>query len=80
MSYRVIQASEIVEYIYCRRAWWLRRIAQNQPRNMAQLANGQAYHRRHRGRVRRAGSARKLALILIFLAVSIVVFWFVTSS
>lgn len=80
MSYRVIQASEIVEYIYCRRAWWLRRIAQNNPRNTAQLAEGRAYHRSYRGRVRRAGIARNLALILIFLAVSIIVFWFVTSS
>jgi hypothetical protein len=80
MSYRVIQASEIVEYIYCRRAWWLRRIEHNEPRNMSQLVEGQDYHRRHRGRLRRAGFARRLALALIFLAVSIVVFWFVTSS
>lgn len=80
MSYRVIEASEIVEYIYCRRAWWLQRIVGRNSRNVKQLAYGDAYHRRHRSNLEQANRGRKLALVLIFLAVCFVVFWLVSSS
>ncbi len=42
MSYRVIEASEIVEYIYCRRGWWLQRIVGRESRNVRQLADGES--------------------------------------
>jgi CRISPR/Cas system-associated exonuclease Cas4 (RecB family) len=79
MSYRIIEVSEIAEYVYCRRAWWLRRIAGREPRNEERLTQGSIYHRNHRTTVRRAGRARQAALVLIFLAVSLIVFWLVTS-
>ncbi|HCB49931.1 MAG TPA: hypothetical protein DEP47_10490 [Chloroflexi bacterium] len=80
MSYRVIEASEIVEYIYCRRGWWLQRIVGRESRNVRQLADGESYHRRHRSNLNKTNRARQLALVLIFIAVCIAVFWLVSSS
>jgi hypothetical protein len=80
MSYRVIEASEIVDYIYCRRAWWLQRIVGRESRNVQQLSYGDAYHRRHRANLDKANRGRKFALMLIFLAVCFAVFWLVSSS
>jgi CRISPR/Cas system-associated exonuclease Cas4 (RecB family) len=80
MSYRIIEASEIVEYLYCRRAWWLHRIVGRESRNVRQLAYGEAFHRRHRSNLTEANRGRQFALLLIFLAVCFVVFWLVSSS
>ena len=79
MSYRVIEASEIVEYVYCRRNWWLRRMVGHEPHNVRQLADGEAFHQHHRSTVEKAFRARQVALVLIFLAMGLNAFWFVMS-
>ena len=75
MSYRVVRASEISEYVYCRRAWWLNRTAGKQPRNTEQLEAGTSYHEKHGTNVRRFTVAQQFALVLLFCAVSTIVFW-----
>ena len=75
MSYRVIQASEINEYVYCRRAWWLRRMANRQSQNVRQMAAGSAFHQQHEVTVNRAKWGKRLALILIFLSVMFIAYW-----
>jgi CRISPR/Cas system-associated exonuclease Cas4 (RecB family) len=75
MSERFIRASEISEYVYCRRAWWLRQVAGRPSHNVRQMAAGAAYHQRHGSRTRWAGCLRQLALILLFLAITSFVFW-----
>lgn len=75
MGYRVIKASEIGEYVYCNRAWWLRRTYDIRPQNTEELQAGTRYHKRHEGQVRQGVLARRLALVFIFLAISVLVFW-----
>lgn len=80
MSYNVIQASEIAEYVYCNRAWWMRVELGYTPQNVTALAQGRAYHEHHGENVDRARNARRMALILLFLAVGVAVFWLVRSA
>ena len=75
MSYRVVRASEIGEYVYCRRAWWLNRTAGKQLRNTKQIEAGTTFHESHGNQVRRFTLAQQLALVLLFCAVSTFVFW-----
>ncbi|HSG14703.1 MAG TPA: hypothetical protein VLE70_00080 [Anaerolineae bacterium] len=79
MSYSVIKASEIAEYVYCGRAWWLRVQVGYTPLNPDALANGVAYHQHHGETVARAMTVRRVALILLFLAVSFFVFWIIRT-
>jgi hypothetical protein len=74
MSYRVIKASEIGEYVYCNRAWWLRRTYDFRPQNVEELRAGTIYHEEHGGQVRQGILARRLALVFFFLALSVLVF------
>jgi hypothetical protein len=48
---RLIRASEVGEYVYCGRAWWLHRVEGLTPAQAARLAHGTAQHRHHGGRV-----------------------------
>ena len=77
MSYQVIRASEIGEYIYCRRAWWLRRSGGYEPMNAKERSAGIVYHEQHGLNVRSADRVRRFALLLIFLAVGALAFWLV---
>lgn len=40
----VIRASEVGEYVYCARAWWLRRVAGEEPAGQARRDLGTALH------------------------------------
>ena len=44
---QIIRASEVGEYVYCARAWWLRRVAGLQPAGGARRELGTALHVRH---------------------------------
>lgn len=74
MSYPWIRASEIGDYVYCRRAWWLRRVRGAATANARQLQAGVAHHARHGRLVRRSVWAQRLAYIAIFCAVAVLVF------
>ena len=43
----IIRASEMGEYIYCGRAWWLRRVAGLEPAGHARREYGTVLHHRH---------------------------------
>ncbi|MFZ2360644.1 MAG: hypothetical protein WA040_14995, partial [Anaerolineae bacterium] len=43
----IIRASELGEYVYCARAWWLRRVQGVASHNVAALRSGQQAHDRH---------------------------------
>jgi CRISPR/Cas system-associated exonuclease Cas4 (RecB family) len=43
----IIRASEVGEYVYCARAWWLRRVAGLEPAGRERRELGTALHRRH---------------------------------
>lgn len=64
----VIRASELGEYVYCARSWWLRRVQGVASRNTAALHSGQQAHDRHGAAVASAQTQRRLALLVAALA------------
>ena len=66
---RVIRASEIGEYIYCHRAWWLGRVKGVENANRAQMDAGVLRHLAHGRAVRRAEVLQRVAFALALLAV-----------
>lgn len=70
---RVIRASEIGEYVYCHRAWWLRHVQGLTSSNVAELAGGTATHAGHGRLVGFASTLRTLAMLL-FVAAALVIF------
>jgi len=72
---RVVRASEIGEYVYCARAWWLGAV-QNRPSiNQRELAQGERDHRRHGQGVRLAQRVERLAVGLLVAALLLGVWW-----
>lgn len=64
----VIRASEIGTYVYCRRAWWLKRVAGFEPQDRAEiLAGGIEAHVRHGRTVRHSQWQRRFALVCLLL-------------
>lgn len=66
----IIRASEIGEYVYCARAWWLRRVAGLEPAGRERREYGTALHRRH-GRV--VAGSRVLLLVAGVLLIGAIV-------
>lgn len=68
----VIGAAEVGEYVFCHRAWWLRRVQGVAPTNEIELRVGSWMHTRHGERVRMAAwlqfGGYTLALLAILLA------------
>jgi CRISPR/Cas system-associated exonuclease Cas4 (RecB family) len=44
---QTIRASEVGEYVYCARAWWLRRVAGEEPEGVERREAGTAMHAEH---------------------------------
>ncbi len=66
---RAIRASEIGEYVFCHRAWWLRHVEGFESANTRQMDLGTAAHERH-GRLVGVGAAlRALAVVLLVAAI-----------
>jgi CRISPR/Cas system-associated exonuclease Cas4 (RecB family) len=63
----VIRASEVGEYVYCARAWWLRRVEGLEPAGGARRAVGIVQHTRY-ARLVRLSSLLLLAAGLLLLA------------
>jgi len=74
MSYRKIRASDIADYVYCRRAWYLRRVRGDAPQNERALAAGRQYHAQHGRAVQQSFRTRRLAYVLLLLATAVIVF------
>ena len=77
MSDQIIQASEISDYVYCRRSWWLKRVHGYQPENKQALEAGTNYHRVHGYMVQRAQKARLLAYALVGIALVTALAWWI---
>lgn len=75
---RVIRASEIGEYVYCHRAWWLRHVQGLTSSNVAELAGGTATHTGHGRLVGAASTLRALAMLLFVAAVLVILVSFFT--
>ena len=68
---RLIKASEIGEYVYCHRAWWLRHVQGLSSANVRQMADGSASHAGHGRMVGLASTLRALAILLVVVALLI---------
>lgn len=79
MSDSYIRASEIGDYVYCRRAWWLRRVQGYASRNVRALEEGTAHHERHGRTVQHSVYARKLGYGLLYIAIFVFTFWWLAS-
>lgn len=64
---RVIRASEIGTYLYCRRAWKYQR-REVPSENVREMLSGAEIHRQHGRRVLAAGCLRTLALGMLLAA------------
>ena len=68
----VIRASDIGNYLYCRRAWWYRKQGVESA-NREELFAGSQIHRQHGRQVILAGLLRTLAVILVLTALVMIV-------
>ncbi|MGD8397889.1 MAG: hypothetical protein PVG11_03455 [Anaerolineae bacterium] len=74
-SNAVIRASEVGEYAFCARAWWLRRVKGWRSANVAAMERGRAGHQTHGRLVARYHVLRRLALFLLLLAAVALLAW-----
>ena len=73
MSDRIIRASEIGQYDFCAKAWWLGSIEGVPPSNIHELQAGTAAHQEHGRQVRRASQMQAAAFIVVALGVIVLV-------
>ena len=68
----VTRASDIGNYLYCRRAWWYRKqgVASE---NQAEMSAGTELHRAHGRKVLAAGLLRTVGLLLLLIALTLLV-------
>jgi hypothetical protein len=71
---RLIRASELAEYVYCHRAWWLRTIEDLVPEAQERLWHGTNQHHHH-GRLVLMSSVLLTAGLLL-VAISLVALMF----
>jgi hypothetical protein len=64
----ILRASEIGEYVFCHRAWWLHRVKEIESANRAQMQAGTARHVEHGRAIQRAESLRRAAIVLLAIA------------
>jgi hypothetical protein len=78
----IISASEIGEFAYCAKAWYLKRCGEEA--QSPHLAEGVAFHARHAAGVSQAGRLKRmgelLALLALVLLIVLIVIWFVTAG
>lgn len=70
---KVLRASEIGEYLFCRRAWWLRHVQGYQSANVRELTEGTAAHVTHGRLVGAAAGLRALAVLVLLIAFALFV-------
>jgi len=76
VSDRIIRVSEINQYAYCAKAWWLGAIEGVQPSNIHELQAGTWAHVRHGRTLAVAGWARRAAIGLLLIGLLLAIVWF----
>jgi hypothetical protein len=67
----VTNASELGEWSFCRRAWWLRHVCGLRSTALQALAQGRALHENHGRRASQAVSLERLARLVFVIAVAL---------
>jgi CRISPR/Cas system-associated exonuclease Cas4 (RecB family) len=71
----IVRASELSQYAFCARAWWLGRVKGYRSSNLAAMQQGEAQHRAHGRAVEGYHRLRWLAAALLVLAGVLIVAW-----
>jgi CRISPR/Cas system-associated exonuclease Cas4 (RecB family) len=66
---RVIRASEIGEYVFCHRAWWLRVVQGHHSANVREMEAGTLAHTQHGRTVGAAATLRVIAIVILVIAI-----------
>jgi hypothetical protein len=72
---RTIRASEVAQYVFCRRAWWLAAVQELPSANVQDLLAGERGHARHGRRVSLIRAADTLAYLVLLLAIVVGAIW-----
>ena len=75
----IVRASEIGQYAFCARAWWLGRVRGYRSTNVAAMREGTARHRSHGRSVAGYRLLQRLAMVLLLLAAMAMVAWLLLS-
>ena len=67
----IIRASEMGEYVYCARAWWLRRVGGLEPEGRERREHGVALHYRHGRAVAGSRALLMCAGLLVVLSLAL---------
>ena len=69
----LVKASELAEYGFCQKSWWLRHVGQLTPDNQANLKRGQRAHTRNEQQVESANRWRQASFILFGIGLLILI-------
>lgn len=69
---RIIRASEIGTYLYCRRAWWYKKQG-IESANQTELAAGTDLHAKHGRQILASTLTRNVGLLLLMIALALLV-------
>jgi hypothetical protein len=72
---RRVTASQVGQYAFCARAWWLGTVEKREPAHRARLDAGQVMHERHGWTIALARAGTRLALILVGAAALALAAW-----
>lgn len=76
---RLIRASEVAQYVFCHRAWWLAAVQELPSANIEELLAGERGHARHGRRVNLIRALNAAAYLILFLALALGGVWIWTS-
>ena len=75
-----VSASEIAQYAFCARAWWLARVAGYRSTNIAAMKQGTMRHRAHGRRVAETYLLRRVGLSLLAMGILALVAWLLGAA
>lgn len=75
----IVRASEIGQYVYCARAWWLGQVLGYRSTNVDAMRQGVARHQVHGRQVEGYHRLRWLAIALLVLAGMAFLIWLLSS-
>lgn len=75
MAERLIRASEVAQYVFCHRAWWLAAVQGIPSANVRELEAGEIGHARHGRSVSLARALRAVAYLALVLALITGAIW-----
>jgi len=70
-----VTASQVGQYAYCARAWWLGAVEGHQPADLSVVEEGTRVHERHGWQVALARRLRTVALVLLAVALLSLALW-----